>query len=152
MHLVPRPRLVVPSRSVTFLAAHLVWTTRAREPVFDVLVDEWLATFLLNQGHSLGCEVLASGNTSDHVHVLVRHPPTVAIADLAQRLKGASSHAWNRRAMLDRRLEWQSGYWAESCDPRGLGIVSHQILIQREWHAGTTVLEPWERSLDTEEA
>lgn len=151
MHLVPRPRAFIPSRSVTRLAVHLVWTTRGRDPLLDPLIDEWLAVFLVNHTRSLGCELVAAGNTSDHVHALVLHPPTVAVADLAQRLKGACTHEWNRRALLDRRLDWQAGYWAASCDPGALGIIAHQIMHQRQWHAATTLLEPWESALDARE-
>jgi putative transposase len=148
MHLAPRDRVHLPPRSLTRLAVHLVWTTRAREPLLEPRVDEWLATFLLNQARAHACDLIAAGNASDHVHVLITHPPTVAIADLAQRLKATTSHEWNRRLLLDRRLAWQSGYWAETCDPNDLGVVVHRLLTQRALHGSTTAIEAWERAFE----
>jgi len=150
MHPVLRPR-VVPPRSFTRLAVHAVWTTREREPLLEPRVDEWLATSLFSLARTLGCELLAAGNTSDHVHVLIAHPPTVTVSDLVQRLKGSVSHEWNRRALLERRLEWQAGYWAETCDPNELEVIAHRLLAQRVRHATSTELEPWERALDRAE-
>ena len=60
--------------------------------------------------------------------------PTVPLALLVQRVKGASSHAWNKRAPLS-RLHWQSGFWAQSIDRASLGNVMRYVAGQREKHA-----------------
>jgi REP element-mobilizing transposase RayT len=69
---------------------------------------------------ALDCHLVAAGNATDHVHVLVRHPPRVSVAQIAHRLKGASSRAIHLARPETQGLVWQVGYWAESVTPVAL--------------------------------
>jgi putative transposase len=117
------PPLVSPTRhahSATTLLVHVVWSTHGR------------------------ARSLAVGNAADHVHTLVRHPPTLAVAELAQRLKGASARAL--LPALQRRGDhlWQAGYWAETVAPHDLRAVVAYIRDQRTHHELADLREPWE--------
>ena len=57
---------------------------------------------------------IAVGNADDHFHVVVRHPPRVSVAQIAHRLKGASSRSLHLTLSQTQGLVWQVGYWAES--------------------------------------
>ena len=95
----------------------------------------------------VGAEALAAGAASDHVQVVARVHPTVALATLVQQLKGGSSSEWNAAHGQEAALKWQEGYWAESCSPRGVAPLLEYVLRQREHHAPSTQApESWEDS------
>ena len=125
------------------LIVHIVWTTQKRAPLLDTNMDAWLHGKLVRKARELDCQILAFGNADDHVHVLARYPSTVTLAGLLQRLKGATSHAWNATSPVT-GLSWQPGYWAESVDPANLPPLVRYIRAQREHHRDRSAAEPWE--------
>src|SRR5215218_7525672 len=69
------------------------------------------------------CEACRDRNAADHVHVVARHPPSVAVSDVVQKLKGASAHAMRAAVPHATGHLWQAGYWAESVGPFELPAV-----------------------------
>ena len=108
---------LVQRHSRNLLFAHVVWATTGRLPLLEPSADTWLAVALRRKAYDAGCRLVACGNASDHVHVLLRYPTTVRLADLVHRLKGASSYAWNA-SRREPRLDWQQGSWSESVGVR----------------------------------
>lgn len=131
--------------SDAIVLVHVVWSTYRREQKLGLTADRWLATLLSRKAAELRCILLAVGNTADHVHVLVRLAATVSLAALVQRLKGASSYAYN----FTERFRWQEGYWAESVAPRDLRALRRYVLEQRQHHDGTEASEPWQHQTST---
>ena len=86
---------LIQRHSQNLLLVHVVWTTHRRDPLLAPAADAWLTRVLDQKAGEIGSKLLASGNASDHVHVLVRYPSTLDVATIVQRLKGASSYAWN---------------------------------------------------------
>jgi putative transposase len=132
------------SHSDALLLVHAVWSTLDRRPTLEPRDDEWLADFTRTRVRALGCDALAVGNAEDHVHLLVRCLPTLALAELMQAIKGASSHAWNRR-LPGRQLRWQTGYWSRSVDQDALGTLIAYILNQRRHHGEGATRPAWEQ-------
>ena len=130
--------------SRTFVVVHLVWATDGRAPILPAAFDVRLGAILGDSARSAGCVLLLAGCASDHVHTLVRLAPRVALANLVQRMKGASSHESNHHALLPERLAWQLGYWAESVSPSDIDPVKRYLRAQREHHEARKSLEPWE--------
>jgi len=62
---------------------------------------------------------------ADHVHLAVRLPRTLTVADLVQELKTASSKWIKSRAGIPTDFAWQKGYGAFS-----LGISQKDELIR----------------------
>jgi REP element-mobilizing transposase RayT len=52
----------------------------------------------------------AIGGVEDHVHLLVRIPTTLTVADLVKHVKGASSHLVTHRLDPDAGFKWQGAY------------------------------------------
>lgn len=127
--------------SYTNVIVHLVWATKYRARVLTEDRDAWLARIIKRKCFESGCQVFAVGNGSDHVHTAIRLAPTLALSELARRMKGASSRLWNLSE--GPRLVWQSGYWAESAHPEDLPGLCHYIETQRQHHRGTSVTEQW---------
>jgi len=110
--------------------------------------DGRLALLLGRKARGLGCELVASGNAADHVHVVVRYPATMRVADLVRHLKGFTSHEANRQRLAP-RFRWQAGYWAESVTPAELSPLVRYVTHQRAHHDATSIAlpEPWEALL-----
>jgi putative transposase len=140
---------LVQRHSHSLLVAHIVWATSQRCPVLGPKADAWLGRLLRQKADEAGCILVACGNGADHVHALVRYPSTVCVATVVQRLKGASSHAWNAAVSVrpDRpRLSWQAGYWAESVSPKDLPTAIGYVEGQRQHHGEPRAPEAWEAS------
>jgi REP-associated tyrosine transposase len=78
-------------------------------------------------------ELVEFNGESDHVHLLVAYPPTLAISVLAQRLKGRTAYAVRReftgecvRARIRSHL-WSPSYFAVSCEGAPLSIIKQYI-------------------------
>ena len=127
--------------SFTNVVVHVVWATRCRAPVLSQEHDAWLARIVTRKCFESGCQVFAVGNGSDHVHTAIRLGSTVAVSDVARRMKGASSRLWN--LSHGPRLLWQDGYWAESIRPEDLPRLCDCIDNQRQHHLARTVTGRW---------
>ena len=119
--------------SVSALHAHLVFVTKYRRPVFT---DEML-TFAENTMRTvcsdLDVELVEFNGETDHVHLLVAYPPTMAISTLIQRLKGRTAYAVRHeftgrcvRARIRGHL-WSPSYFAVSCGGAPLSIIKQYI-------------------------
>ena len=135
---------MVISHSDVLLLVHLVWSTAGRVRVLRPADDAWLASSIRSSCIRRSCELLAIGNSDDHVHVLVSLHPATSVAEVAQQMKGFSSHAWN--AGGDRvALRWQNGYWARTVDQDALAGMSNYVAAQRVRHASGNTRADWEQ-------
>ena len=77
--------------SCAHLYLHLVWATWDRQPF--IREDLWAPLYLAIAAASeeLRCQVIEIGGVADHVHLLVRLPATLSVADLAHKVKESSS-------------------------------------------------------------
>lgn len=132
------------AHSDTLLLVHVIWATVHRTATLRPEFDGWFAGLAADVCRRIGCDLLAAGNGKDHVHVLLRMAPSIALSDVAGRLKGTSSHAWNARAS-GTPLRWQTGYWARSIEQESLGPLVVYVREQRVRHAATTTLAAWEQ-------
>jgi REP element-mobilizing transposase RayT len=72
----------------------------------------------------------------DHVHCLVALKKHQTVSQVAQLLKGESSHWINSNGLVDDRFEWQDEYFAVSVSESGLEQVRAYIERQEERHGG----------------
>ncbi|MFO0607935.1 MAG: transposase [Polyangiales bacterium] len=78
--------------SYTKLLVHLVWATHLRDPLIDAAIRARLHGYIGARCKEFGCLALAVGGVDDHVHLLVRLHPDVAVARLARELIPFSRH------------------------------------------------------------
>ena len=71
----------------------------------------------------------------DHVHLLVRLPPTVAVSEFIGQVKGAASHRVNEEIRPSFQLRWQEGYGALTLRKDEVERVSRYIDTQVAHHA-----------------
>jgi REP element-mobilizing transposase RayT len=117
------------------LYAHIVWTTRGREPTIDATLARFLSRFLPAIARQERAGLHALGMVRTHVHLLLQLHPTTNISRLLQRLKGGSSVLANRAGHAAAcPLRWARGYNIESVSPRALAAAREYVLRQPAHH------------------
>jgi REP-associated tyrosine transposase len=123
---------------------HLIWATWDRAPLLIGAVQRNIYRSLEAKCSELGVEVLALGGIEDHVHLLVRLPTTLVVADLVKHLKGTSAHLIAQRLHPDQSFKWQGAYAAFSVSMSHLDRVARYIAGPREHHAMGSLIAAWE--------
>ncbi|HLM67106.1 MAG TPA: IS200/IS605 family transposase [Longimicrobium sp.] len=137
----------------TKLYLHLVWSTWNRAPLLTPALHQAVGKCLRAECVKLGVNVEAFGGVADHVHLLVRLPTTVSVADLVKQVKGSSSHLISQRLRVP--FKWQGRYGAFTVSPSHLPRVRDYVLNQERHHAdGSThpMLEATEEDVRADEA
>jgi REP element-mobilizing transposase RayT len=80
----------------------------------------------------LGGLVLEIGGIEDHVHILIKLKPTIAVSDILRDLK-ANSSTWARRNGI-RKFAWQRRYGAFTVSESQKRIVQSYIRDQESHH------------------
>ncbi|MBN8613719.1 MAG: IS200/IS605 family transposase [Deltaproteobacteria bacterium] len=130
-------------RSIATLVVHIVWSTLERRLLLPHDLDPLLRHVLSEKATVMRSPLIASGCASDHVHVVAKLHPTVPLADLVQRMKGASAYELSRSRHWPVPLRWQEGYWAESVTPSSVPRLAEYVESQRTRHEGHALRERW---------
>lgn len=103
--------------SRSLLHPHLVFVTTYRRLLFT----DAMLTFCEHTLRNVCVDLVEFNGETDHVHLLVAYPPTLAISTLVQRLKGRTADETRReftgacvRARMHGHL-WSPSYIAASC-------------------------------------
>jgi REP element-mobilizing transposase RayT len=88
---------------------------------------------------------LALGGMDEHLHLLVRLPTTLAVADLLKGVKGASSHLVTHVITPGKFFKWQGAYGAFTLSKGNVPRVIDYIRNQKSHHASQTLWQEWER-------
>ncbi|MDP9372428.1 MAG: IS200/IS605 family transposase [Chloroflexota bacterium] len=126
---------------------HLVWATWDRLPLLTGEIEARVHRAIGAKAAELGVEVVAIGGIEDHVHLLVRLPATLAVAELVKQIKGASAHLVTHDVASGLSFKWQGAYGAFSVGPRQLPQVVDYIASQRDHHAANATVIQWEHRL-----
>ena len=116
------------------LLYHVIFSTKSREPLIS---DAWRDDLHAYIGGILRAEqavLLEAGSVADHVHLLVKARPAMAIADLTRLVKANSSKWINERPDHAGRFAWQTGYSVFSVSESQVPAVRNYIRNQREHH------------------
>lgn len=119
---------------------HLVWSTADRLPLIRAAIEPALYSAIAAKCDSLRCVTLAVGGVEDHVHLVVRMPPTLSISDLAQAVKGASSHLMNHALTPQTRFQWQGGFGAFTFRKPDIDEVVWYVRNQKAHHANRNLI------------
>lgn len=125
-------------RSCVFdLHVHLVFVTKRRRGALTGKNIEELKPIFARICAKNDSELVEMEGEEDHVHLLVRYPPTVRLSSLVNALKGASSRILRS---TDSRLAdsyglkhhlWSPSYFAASCGGAPLAVVRTYVQQQR---------------------
>ncbi len=125
---------------------HLVWATLGREPFLTAEIERSVYRCIEKEARRLRCEVLGIGGTADHVHLCVKLPTSLAVAKLANQVKGVSSHFVHDQLLGDLPFRWQEGYGVFSVSPNQVSRVLAYIEDQKRHHAENSLHSRWEET------
>ena len=117
----------------TNLLFHIVYSTKYRKPTIKA---EWRDDLYAYMGGIIREEkgiLLCAGGMPDHVHLLAKLPPTIAVSDMLRLIKANSSKWANDRDDV-RYFEWQEGYAAFTVSESQSDRVRDYALNQEEHH------------------
>lgn len=127
--------------SHTHLLYHIVFGTKERQPIISSEWESELHSYLVGIVNNLGGRGLEVNGISDHVHLLVRLEPKLAIADFMRELK-ASSSRWVRTTHYP-KFSWQRRYGAFTVSESASRAVQEYIRSQKEHHRKQTFADEY---------
>ena len=135
------------SRTFTNLLTHLVFSTKAREPMIGPELKPELYAYLGGLTRELKGKSYGINGTSDHVHMLISLPPVVSISKALSFIKSNSS-GWVHDKWPRRSFAWQLGYGAFSVSASQASRTIAYINNQKEHHRKRTFEEEFRELLD----
>jgi len=114
------------------LVLHLIFSTKAREPLITPEIRADLFAYLGGIIREMHGTALIINGTADHVHMLIRIRPVQAAAEIARVVK-ANSCRWVHEKW-NARFAWQAGYGAFSVSESNVPAVFRYIATQEEHH------------------
>jgi REP element-mobilizing transposase RayT len=128
----------------TQLFLHVVWATWDRLPLLTPALVQPVYAGIQAQCVELKCRAIAIGGIEDHVHLLVRFPATISVAQLVKQAKGSSSHLITHELAPESGFKWQGYYGAFTLSKAEVSRVREYILRQREHHTRGDLDFVWE--------
>ena len=133
------------SHAFTQVLIHYIFATKNRE---RVILDQWrddLHMYIAGIVAKRDGLLIAAGSVEDHIHLLIRIPPSISVMAMVRDIK-ANSSAW-RHTLGDTQFWWQRGYAGFSVSYSKVEIVKKYILNQRQHHLNLGFLEEVEMLL-----
>jgi len=129
--------------SFTQLTYHVVFGTKyrrrsIRDPIRERLYEYIGGILRAKSGH-----LIEIGGVQDHVHILARLSPSLAVADVIRDVKANSSKWMSEQAEAATDFEWQKGYGAFTVSYSLIETVREYIRRQAEHHRTTTFQEEY---------
>lgn len=113
---------------------HIIFSTKSSPPLIQVPLESELHAYLGGICKELSCPAISVGGYTDHVHILCRLSKNVALSNLIQKLKSASSKWMKSKSKELSNFYWQNGYGAFSVNPKQVEAVVDYISKQQEHH------------------
>jgi REP element-mobilizing transposase RayT len=123
------------SSTLSNLTYHIVFSTKYREPLITPELREELYPYIGGVVRNKGGVVIRIGGIADHIHLVVRLRPDIALSDMVRLVKANSSKWANEQgSVIDGRFVWQAGYGAFSVSPSQLPALTEYVERQEEHH------------------
>ncbi|MBI1313206.1 IS200/IS605 family transposase [bacterium] len=120
--------------SFTQLNYHIVFSTKYRRPAISADLQARLYEYLGGTIRGRKGQSIEIGGTRDHVHILTKLLPTLAVADVIRDLKANSSKWISELPGTRFPFEWQKGYSAFTVSYSQIDAVQRYIRDQAEHH------------------
>ena len=120
---------------------HFIWATHAREPHLDRSYRPAFLKLLHDEVELRGGKTIRHNSMPDHVHLLLRLPPTILISEFIGQVKGATAYRTNHEIKPKFKLRWQQGYGVLSLRKDELDKVSRYIDNQEQHHRSGRISE-----------
>lgn len=120
--------------SVSTLTYHFVWCPKYRRKILTGAIAERLSALIHERAAALSLEIVALEVMPDHVHLLVKAPPTLAPQHIANQLKGSTARVLRDEfPQLRSRLPslWSRSYYVGSAGAVSADTIQRYIEQQK---------------------
>jgi REP element-mobilizing transposase RayT len=118
----------------TNLLYHLVFSTKNRKGFITPTIEEDLYNYVGGIIRGIEGVCLEINGTPDHVHILAKLPPKIAISDALRTIKANSSKWVNETKSRPHKFGWQDGYSAFTVSKSQVDAVRQYIRDQKSHH------------------
>ena len=122
------------STTYTNLIFHIVFSTKYRRNQINTEVQNRLYAYIGGILRDQQGILLEIGGMPDHVHILTKLSPTLAISDVLRNTKASSSKWFNETFREHSSFAWQRGFGAFSVSESNVPAVRSYIQNQAEHH------------------
>ena len=129
--------------SFTRLTYHVVFATKYREPTITDYFRESLYEYIGGTLRAKQGSAIEIGGVEDHIHILARLSPTLAVSDVIRDVKANSSKWMNETDGSQHDFQWQKGYGAFTVSYDKVAAVTKYIRNQQEHHRSKTFQEEY---------
>ncbi len=130
-------------QSISDLLIHVVFSTKDRVPLLGEDVIEPMHAYLATVAGSAKCDCYRVGGVADHVHLALRLPRTITVAQLIEGLKTPSSKWVKSEFPRLQDFSWQRGHGVFSVGRSDLDGLITYIDRQAEHHRTKTFQEEY---------
>ncbi len=127
---------------------HVIFATRGRHPYLTKEIRSPVHGYMHGVIARMGGLASAIGGIEDHVHVMMRLPQDVAVADCMRVLKSGTSGWIHKNFRGAREFSWQGGYSAFSVSVSQRARAERYIADQQDHHRVRTTSEELREFLD----
>lgn len=115
---------------VVLIKYHLIWIPRRRRRVLVGAVADRLEVLLHEKASELGITIERLAIASDHLHLFIDAPPTLAPSQIAYRLKGYTSRILRQefKQLLKMPSMWTTSYFCSTAQEYSPGAVSQEVI------------------------
>jgi REP element-mobilizing transposase RayT len=124
----------------TNLLYHIVFSTKDRRQLIKPTIEERLYKYMGGIIRGLGGVGLEIGGVDDHIHILVKFKPTIALSDAVRDIKANSSKWLNEQAKIY-KFAWQDGFSAFTVSESQVERLRRYIRNQKTHHRRQTFQE-----------
>ena len=123
---------------------HLIWGTLNREKMLNKDAAARVSRYRHEYAETKSLYMKINYVNADHVHTLVDLPTGLSIEEVAQLLKGSSSHWINGNDLITGKFAWGGGYGAFSVSESNVDQVAAYISGQEQHHRVRTFAQEFE--------
>jgi REP element-mobilizing transposase RayT len=123
------------------LVYQIIFTAKQREPLITPPLREELYRYVAGILRGQDGFPLEIGGMLDHLHLVIRIKPDIAVSEIVRLVKANSSKWVNERPDARGRVAWQRGYGAFTVSFSQLDAVREYVRAQAEHHRHKTFQE-----------
>ena len=107
---------------------HVVWITKYRYKIITPEIGKRLKELLIQGCTSRGIVVVKGHIDTDHVHLLLSCPPSLAPSKIVQYLKGRSSHILQDEYPQLKKRYWGQHLWGRGYFCATIGVITEEMI------------------------